>query len=79
MCGNEVVQFSCLYPCWRICLFHCHIQYTEYVMDDSDILDVFTHSSNIWLVHKSDLSWFSVMYFLYMYNIFLECIGDPLA
>ena len=79
MCGNEVVQFSCLCSCWRICLFHCHIQYIEYVMDDSDILDVFTHSSNIWLVHKSDLSWYSVMYFLYMYNIFLERIGDPLA
>ena len=49
---SKVVQSSSLYLCWSCCLFQCHIWDIDYVMDDNDILDIITRSSNIRLVHS---------------------------
>ena len=49
---SKVVQSSGLYLCWSCCLFQCHIWDIDYVMDDNDISDMITRSSNIRLVHS---------------------------
>ena len=49
---SEVYVFNGVFcPCWGYCLFQYHILYVKCVMDDSDISDIFTRSSNIWLGH----------------------------
>ena len=56
--STSVIELDC-----QCCLFQCHIQYIEYVMDDGDISDIFTHFGNISLVR-----------FLHSFTRQLSCI-----
>ena len=39
------MYFPHVYSCWSCWLFQWHISYIEYVIDDSDISNIFTHSA----------------------------------
>ena len=47
--GNEVIQWSLVYPCWVGCLFQCHIWYISNIMDDNDKSEIFTNCRKLWL------------------------------
>ena len=49
--GREGIQWRFLYTRWRW-LFHCNTWFIEYVINDSYISDIFTRSSNLWIVHS---------------------------
>ena len=54
---------------WPISATHLIYRYIKYITDDSDISDVFTRYSNIWLVHISDMSLLSLTYSPHIYHL----------
>ena len=79
--GKYKLWFQLSQVRWPHCLFQCHSQHMKYIMDDSEISDVFTLSSNIWLTrfahrftrhillpldHISDMSVSSITHSLYL-------------
>ena len=61
-----VPSCSMYFSCCSCCLYQRHIQYIEYIIDDSGIWDIFirSRSSNIWLVYISDMSLLSLCIYI---------------